>query len=243
LWAIVLWLGIAAAAGVTLAIVTHPSLSSDKPRSATLASQAAALIERGNPAGAIKILDAAKDQIQHDPQAQLQLGHALAATRVNARALDAYMRALDLSPGLEADAALRSNLIAMTKDDDPKAIARAFELLLVRTRAPTIQDQLLAAAVDADMQRRTAVLPLIEKLGLGEGVDWLVVYALDLEQGGTCERRRPAVAKLRALGDARAIPLLEKAMVRKGKKNRLVNQCLVEDAAAALTYLRELLSP
>jgi hypothetical protein len=55
-----------------------------------------------------------------------------------------------------------------------------------------------------------------------------------------CPRRKEAVAKLRALGDARAVPALKKALVRKGKgkwRKKNVNDCLIADAKAALVYL------
>jgi serine/threonine-protein kinase len=245
LWVYVFGLLIAAAAGVAIAVATHGSstpTTTRKPADDTPAGAAAREIENGNPTGAIKILDAARDQIQTDPLAQLQLGDALAATRASIRALGAYGQALALAPSLEADQAMRSNLAAMTNDKDPATISGAFELLVTKTRVPDAKQRLIAGAVDQDMDRRAAVRPLIEKLKLGEGIDWVVAYMLDLEQGTTCERRRPAVSKLRGLGDARAIAALEKAMTRKGKgkRGKLVNQCLLEDAAAALTYLRGL---
>jgi hypothetical protein len=68
---------------------------------------------------------------------------------------------------------------------------------------------------------------------------------LDLEQGETCVDRKDAVAKLRALGDKKAIPALEAARKRirtEGllKKKVNTNACLRTDAAEAILYLRSL---
>ena len=92
------------------------------------------------------------------------------------------------------------------------------------------------------MVLRAAALPVVDKLGLGDRVDWFRVYVLDLEQGKTCDERKPAVAKLRALGDARAIDVLKKAIERKDKR-KAVNGCLVDDASSAVVYLTERAGP
>jgi hypothetical protein len=72
-------------------------------------------------------------------------------------------------------------------------------------------------------------------------VNWLQSYLYDLEQRDLCTQRRDAVSKLRALGDKRAVPALEQALFRKGKvgkwKGKNVNECLVADARAAITFL------
>jgi hypothetical protein len=247
IWVYVIGLLIAAGVGVTIAVMTHKGSGPAKPGKLpenTAAGAAAALIKGGNPAGAVKLLDGMKDKIQSDPMAQLQLGHALSFTGELSRAIDAYKLALELSPSLEADPSLRSNLATIIKNEkDGEILARAYELLATKTKAPDMKDQLIAAATDQDMDRRTAVRPLIDKLKLGDKIDWFTVYSLDLDQGTTCEKRRPAIAKLRALGDARAIPPLEKAITRKsgkGKRAKPTNQCLIDEAMSALTYLRGL---
>jgi eukaryotic-like serine/threonine-protein kinase len=244
IWLYVVGLLVAGAIGVAIAVWTTRKpptpVNVAEPEADTPAAAAAKELEKGNPAGAIAILEAVKDQIAEDPIAQLQLGHALAATRENKRALAAYTIALELKPELEVDQALRANLASITDDKDTDVLSGAFELMITKTRVTEAKERLLSAAVEQDMERRAAVRPLIEKLGFGDQVDWFLAYSLDLQQGTTCEKRKPAVAKLRATGDARAIKLLEQAMVRKGKKSKLLNQCLLEDAASALTYLRGL---
>jgi serine/threonine protein kinase len=217
IWTYVLGLLVAAGVGVGIAVMTarqsKPPAGPIKPAADTPAGAAARELENGNPLRAIQILDDAGAAIADDPLAQLQLGHALAATRANERALVAYGQALTLTPSLEADLALRANLAAMTNDKDAATVTGAFELLVTRTKIAEASDRLVATATDSDMDRRAAVRPLIEKLGLSDQVDW--------------------------------VDPLTKAMTRKGGKrnSKLVNQCLVDDAAAALTYLRGLTAP
>ena len=64
----------------------------------------------------------------------------------------------------------------------------------------------------------------------------------DLEKGKTCEDRKAAVARLRALGDPRAIPNLKRARYRMrggllGVGDSNTNTCLKADAEAAMAAL------
>jgi hypothetical protein len=79
---------------------------------------------------------------------------------------------------------------------------------------------------------------------LGTPLHRIQAYTLDLQDEPTCERRAEAVAKLRAIGDPRAIPALERAVKLRGKqgnmRGKLLNACLIEDATQAIGYLRGL---
>jgi hypothetical protein len=79
----------------------------------------------------------------------------------------------------------------------------------------------------------------VERFKLDKDVDWLIVYTYDLQDEQDCELRRQAVGRLRALGDPRAIPAIERAKwvsnPRYPRKN--INACLVEEAKAAIGYL------
>ena len=97
-----------------------------------------------------------------------------------------------------------------------------------------------------------------ELLGIGAGVVALLAvllvafgssgpldsYILDLKQGDTCAERKVAVAKLRALGDKRAIPALQEAQNRPRTAGLLrrknANACLRADAEEAVQYLESL---
>src|SRR5580698_4541220 len=75
---------------------------------------------------------------------------------------------------------------------------------------------------------------LVEKFKLGDSIDWLTVYTYDLEQEPSCERRKDAVEKLRALGNPKAIKVLELAVA---KRNWKKNACLLVDARAGIAAL------
>jgi tetratricopeptide (TPR) repeat protein len=234
----------AAALGVVIAVLLRdPSTSKASPRldPTTPAGQAAALIKRGKPADAIKVIDAAKKETDKDPDAQLQLGHAYQAQRKNGDAVAAYKRAVDLDARKRADGDMRSALRAISLDTDVDAAMQALALR-VKLDDGEARSSVISLAGGGDVARRGPAAALAEKLGLAHEVDWLASYLFDLEQRDLCAQRKTAVAKLRALGDKRAIPALEQAQFRKGRvgkwKGKNVNECLVDDAKAAITFLQ-----
>ena len=238
----------AVAAGVVIALVTSSSgAPTGELDPSSLAGQANEALERGQPAKAIRILEDSAEAIAKDPMAQLVLGHAHAARHQSAPSLEAYGRALALDPKLEANTMLRANVRAMAADKDVSIVAAAFELWAGRTTDPEARPLLVKAAVSESLDRRHAARPVIERLDLGDEVDWFLAYAHDLEQEPTCALRKEAVARLRALNDARAVPPLERAVVRKFKtgslRNKPFNPCLIDDAKAAIGYLRGLPRP
>ena len=239
--------GVVVLMALVLAVAFGDDTEPKPPPKSEIASEAEQKLGRGDPAAVIEALEARKDEIATDPQAQLQLGHAHAALRQQAPALLAYRRALELAPVLEADPELRANLIAISNDTDAAAAMAAFELLITLTEDGAAKARLLATTVSPDMELRRAAGALVGRLGFGDEVNWLAVYLLDLEQGNGCDERKEAVAKLRALGDPRAIQALEEAIVRKGKngkwKGKPINRCLAADARAAITFLAGLHAP
>ncbi len=234
----------AAVLGVVIAILLRdpkPARSSPPPDPTTLAGQAAALLDRGNTAGAIKLLEGARKEIEKDADAQLQLGHAYQAQRKNDEAVAAYRKAIELDPRKLADAHLRSALRTISLDTDVNAGIQALSLR-VKLDDAEARRTLIELAGGSDIARRKPAAQAAEKLGLSSEVDWLASYLYDLEQRDLCAQRKEAVVKLRALGDKRAIPALEQAQFRKGRvgkwKGKNVNECLVDDAKAAITYLQ-----
>jgi tetratricopeptide (TPR) repeat protein len=222
-------------------------LSGDAPRTGpapgSLAGKAAQALAAGNPREVVRLVSA-EPAAADDAEAQLQLGHAQSSLHEYRKALAAYTAALRLSPGLERDATLRANLATISDDKDLTNATGAFELMLNKTSVPGAADKLLAAAAAPDPERRAAIAPLVERLGLADKVDRLKIALLDLEDASGCENRREAVARLRAIGDPRAIAPLEAAAVRKGKsgqyKGKPINACLADEALAAVQYLRML---
>ncbi len=237
---------LAIAGGVALmviAVVIATVGGDDAPaKPSEAATEAAEKLERGDPRAAIEGLQTRGAEIASDPQAQLQLGHAHALKREHSPALMAYRRALELQPALERDPQLRGQLATISNDPDLAGSMEAYEILVTQTKDPDAKARLLATASGTDLARRRAAGALAERLGLADQVDWLAARLQDLVQGEVCIERKEAVAKLRALGDPRAIEPLQLAIKRKGKngktKGKPINSCLVEDAKAAIRDLQ-----
>ena len=249
----------AVAIGVAGAVITgttnhgSPTVQLDPETPAGTANEA---LEHGDVTRALQILEANKAVIATDPKAQLVLGHVRAARNENGLALAAYEQALKLDPELEANEKLRAALRTMAGGtQDYPVVAQAFDLWSARTSDPEATKLLLLSAVHDDLARRKAVRPVIEQRKLGDEVDWLKVYSLDLQQDKSCEGRRVAVSKLRALGDLRAVEVLEITIeavkpkpvkpIKPGRPARIKkpHDCLTElsdDATAAIGYLRGL---
>jgi len=228
-------------AGVVIAVMTLPGGGDDNDVGidpSSPAGQALALHKLGQFTEALAILETNKALLANDGEMQLVLGHVHSAKFERRRALDAYARALTLRLDLETDEELRTNLRTAAADKDGAVVATAFDLW-VRTTDPEAKTLLLNAAVSDDMGRRHAVIPVIERHKLGATVEWWRAYSLDLQQEPTCPLRKQAVAKLRALGDPRAISALEQAIERRNRSNPRVryNPCLLDDARAAIGYL------
>ena len=238
--------GILAAAiviGVVIAIATAPGDDSGlDPKSP--AGQATEAMKRGDYAGAIQILESKQQEIAGDPDAQLVLGHAYAAKNEPPQAISAYRRALALAPDLESNKVLRANLRAMAGSKDPEVVQNAFDVWVGHTKDKTAEETLIKNTNSPDIERRHAVLRVMDHYKLGDPLHRIQAYTLDLQEEPTCERRAEAVAKLRAIGDVRAVPALERAVKRRytsgPMRNKLLNGCLIEDANQAIGYLRGL---
>jgi eukaryotic-like serine/threonine-protein kinase len=205
------------------------------PRPSKIAIAAAVMLERGNPAGALAALDRHGDSIDDDPHAQLQRGHAHAARREHALAVEAYERALALRRASRDDPVLHTNLELLLDADDPDVVLRAIALLVrVLEDAAAMERLLDLASASTHAELRHGALALAETLGLDDAVDRTHSFALDLRQAEACEERRDAVAKLRALGDPEAVTSLQDALGRDD------NACLHDDAAEAIRYLNAL---
>jgi hypothetical protein len=265
-----LYLVVAACAisiGVVVAVITANANRSEVVTldPATPAGAANAALEHGDPSRALQILEANQGVIGSDARAQLVLGHVRASRNESGLALAAYEQALTLDPELEHDDKLRAALRAMAGGThDYAVVAQALDLWVARTKDPEAKALLLLGATDDNIARRRAMRPVIERRKLADEVDWLKAYSLDLEQDTPCRARREAVSKLRALGDARAVPALQRANTKVSRAGfygnkrikdlklgdgklaewRLndlrLNDCLSEDATAAIGYLRGL---
>jgi hypothetical protein len=230
--------------GVAIALVTAPgSGGEDKPGAdpkldpASPAGKANDALERGDPAAAVKILDDAKTLIETDPDAQLVLGHARASLHQSAASLTAYRKALHLAPALSSNTTFRANLRAMAADKDAEVVMNALDIWFGSTDDPSAKDAVLKAVVSQSLERRHAARPVVDRYKLSDDVDWVTSYGLDLEQELTCEKRREAVAHLRALNNPKAAYPIERAVVKRLARK---NACLLDDAHAAIGVLKQL---
>ena len=231
-------LGVAAA---VIAIVALPRHAGDGLDPASPAGAALAGHKHGRFDDALRILRANPDRLAADGDMQLVLGHVLAAMFERRASIEAYAAALALRPELQSDGELRNNLRIAAADRDPAVVATAFDVW-VRTADPEARTLVAIAAVSDDLGRRHAVVPVIERHGLGGQVEWWRAYALDLQQDEPCTKRKQAVAKLRGVADPRAVTALESAIDRRAKSNPRykINGCLADDARAAIGYLNGL---
>ncbi|HEX2690244.1 MAG TPA: protein kinase [Kofleriaceae bacterium] len=255
----------AIALGVVGAVITANASHGSAPVELdpqTPAGVANEALEHGDVARALQVLEANKAAIADDAGAQLVLGHVRASRNENELALAAYEQALKLSPELETNEKLRAALRTMAgSTQDYPVVAQAFNVWVARTSDPEAKKLLLLSAVHDDIARRKAVRPVIEARKLDDQVDWLQAYSLDLQQDPSCSGRREAVARLRALGDQRAVAALERTIasvehaagkparpskpnkpskaVRVKKSHDCVTE-LAEDATAAIGYLQGL---
>ena len=188
-------------------------------------------------------------ETSQEPRAQMKRGHAEASARRSVHALVAYGKAVSLEPRLAKDRRMRTNVELMLAQKSPRVVDAALEFLgtLAATGDGAATDQLIDLASFSKVpRRRHKAASVADRVGLGDRVDWLGSYLLDLGQGGSCLHRKAAVTKLRALGDKRAIPGLRKARKRMrsegglAKKKVNTNACLSADAVEAIRHLQSL---
>ena len=219
------------------------------PKHGPEAKAAAVMLEQGRPADATEYLRAHKKKVREDPYALMVLGHAHASEQRNILALAAYEKAVTQEPKLGKDELMRTTVDLMLDKKAPGVVEDAIDFLgVLATRAEDerAREQLVALASSSEIRTtRQHAMRVADELGFAEGIDRLSAYLLDLQQGETCADRKAAVAKLRALGDKRAISALTEAQNRirtEGLLKRKVNDnaCLRTAAEEAVRYLESL---
>ncbi len=219
------------------------------PKHGPEAEAAAEMLEQGQPKEAAAYLRSQRSKVRKEPYAQLVLGHAHASAQRNIEALQAYSRAISLEPSLSKNKLLRTNLDLMLAKQDPRVIDEALDILGTLARddgdGDAEEELVRLASSDGNLHTRHRAMAVADEVGLGDQIDRLNAYELDLQQGNSCADRRDAVAKLRALGDKRAIPALRQAQRRTRtegllKRKTNANACLRTDAEEAVQYLKSL---
>lgn len=210
--------------------------------SPSIANWAKQTRQEGEPIRSLEALE--NKDLRKDANAQLQLGHSLAATHRYNDALEAYSKATSLDSSLFQERDLHANLLLMI---DTKGVffPRAADLLLQYSANPSVerivQEAVLNAAVSNQASNRQYAREFAKRHGFQDEIDNLQVFILDLQQGTSCQARRDTVARLRALRDPRAIPALRKARYRTKKRSkRNINKCLRREADDAIAFLKAL---
>ena len=213
------------------------------------AKEAAEMLAQGRPKEAAAYLMGHRKEVREEPYAQMVLGHAQAAAQRNILALAAYEKAVTLEPKLTKDKLMRTNVELMIAKKAPGVVDAALEFLGVLSKNGdwAAADQIVDLASSSKTpRRRHTAMRVADEAGLGDRVDRLGSYILDLEQGETCLIRKEAVGKLRALGNKKAIPALRKARKRIRTEGAIMkrkvntNACLKADANEAIRYLQSL---
>ena len=211
---------------------------------------AAEMLAQGRPEEAASYLMSHGKAVREDPYAQMVLGHAQTSAQRNLHALIAYEKAISLEPKLAKDKLMRTNIELMLDKKAPNVVDAAIGFLgklVLEADNWAAADQLVdMASSSKSPSRRHKAMSVANEVGLGERVDWLGSFLLDLRRGETCLVRKEAVANLRALGDRKAIPALRKARKRIRTEGALVkkkvntNACLRTAATEAIRYLQKL---
>jgi tRNA A-37 threonylcarbamoyl transferase component Bud32 len=184
-----------------------------------------------------------------EPYAVMSLGHAQAKKQLSMPALIAYEQAVSLDPKLANNKRMRANVERMLDSKAPPEVVDA-ALDFLGTLVSAADDETAAvqltdlASSSKEPRRRHKAMSVADEVGLGDQIDRLASYTLDLQQGKTCQKRKAAVATLRALGSKKAIPALRKARNRPrgglGRKRVNTNACLRGSANEAIRYLQGL---
>lgn len=163
----------------------------------------AALLE-GNHEVALQL---ARDRLTEDPadwEALAARGRAFALAGRHTEAEEALTKALGQAPALAEKEGVAKAVVRMM---DRKGADRS---LATRHRTRAMERALIDATRSVRYWERWNASRTLEKMGLSEKIDWVEVYLLDLQHGGSCGTRVKAARELGKLQDPRAVePLLE----------------------------------
>jgi tetratricopeptide (TPR) repeat protein len=163
-------------------------------------------LEDGNLASARRALEQALEDRPKDGRVRYMLGRVAYADGKHQEALADYREAITLDAGFRGDPVLLSHLDTLL--GEPRQADTALDLLIEKIGAPAA-DLLEKVANDGtDLTRRQRAAAALDDIGEGKRVDQVSISMLELKKAATCEEKKVIVAKLKDLGDARALPAL-----------------------------------
>ena len=172
-----------------------------------------AWLEDGDTVAARRAVEGALSERPKDGRGRYMLGRVDYAEDRRAEALDDYREAIALDPGFRGDPVLLGHLDAML--GDPRAGDAALDLAIEHVGAPATDLMAKSANEGSDLPRRRRAAVALADLDQEKRVDRVSLDVLELKKAPTCEERKDWVAKLRDLGDARALPALRGLRARR----------------------------
>src|SRR6185436_807823 len=151
-------------------------------------------------------LEQALSERPKDGRVRYMLGRVAYADDRPQEALGHYREAITMDAGFRGDPVLLSHLDTLMGEG--KQADGALDLVIEKIGAPAA-DLLEKIANDgADLTRRQRAAAALDDIGEGKRVDQVSLSILELKKAQSCEEKKVLVAKLKGLGDVRALPAL-----------------------------------
>ena len=212
--------------GLALGLANRKATAQTQP--SETANTAKQLLAAGSHKQAVELLEKeiAGKQAHHG-SSFLLLGHGRFALGRRLEALGAYERALRATPELGTDSELRTNLNAALDGKDSLAAVLALELLA--SVSPPAHEAIISYASTGKLpDARHRAFLLAERDGLGDKVDRVESWSLDLQQLTSCEERKTIIEHLATTADKRALAALKRVKATK---------CVEREAAEAIAKI------
>jgi eukaryotic-like serine/threonine-protein kinase len=163
-------------------------------------------LEDGNLSSARRALEQALSERPKDGRVRYMLGRVAYADDRPGEALGHYREAISMDAGFRGDPVLLSHLDTLLGEG--KQADGALDLVIEKIGAPAA-DLLEKVANDGvDLTRRQRAAAALDDIGEGKRVDQVSLSILELKKAQSCEEKKVVVAKLKSLGDVRALPAL-----------------------------------
>ncbi|HMF42185.1 MAG TPA: protein kinase [Polyangia bacterium] len=160
-------------------------------------------LEDGNLASARRALEQALEERPKDGRVRYMMARVAYADGKHQEALASYREAITLDTGFRGDPVLLSHVDALL--EEPRQADAALSLVIEKIGAPAA-DLLEKVANDGtDLERRQRAAAALDDIGEGKRVDQVSLSILELKKAGSCEEKKVIVAKLKDLGDVRAL--------------------------------------
>jgi serine/threonine-protein kinase len=187
-------------------VVAPPKPTPAPPDMAERYKKVEGWLEDGNIASARRILEQALEERPKDGRVRYMLGRVAYADDKHQEALADYREAITLDTGFRGDPVLISHVDAMLFE--PRQADAALDLVIDKIGAPGVELLQKVANDGVDLARRQRAAAALDDIGEGKRVDQVSLSILELKKAASCEEKKVIVAKLKDLGDARALPAL-----------------------------------